>query len=102
MKKGATTWTKWNGRTNATEKVTPNATWDGIKLYCTITDSQGNTLDSDIATVTLSESETSIKITSQPQNVNVPPGSEVTLSVVAEGDGLTYQWYFMKKGDRLD
>ena len=98
MKKGATTWTKWNNRTNATEKVTPNATWDGIKLYCTITDSQGNALDSDIATVTLSESETSIKITSQPQNVNVPLGSEVTLSVVAEGDGLTYQWYFMKKG----
>ena len=98
MKKGATAWTKWNNRTNAIEKVTPNATWDGMKLYCVVSDSHGKSLDSEVATITFGEPEPAIKITSQPQNVNVPLGSEVKPSVVAEGDGLTYQWYFMKKG----
>ncbi|MBQ1441968.1 MAG: hypothetical protein IIZ08_08640, partial [Clostridia bacterium] len=94
-KKGATAWTKWNGRTHATEKVTPNATWDGIKLYCTISDSKGNKLNSDTATVTFS---TTFAITQQPQNASIALGSEVTLSVKATGSNLTYQWYFMKKG----
>src|SRR5690606_34497358 len=32
-------------------------------------------------------------ITTQPQSVNVCEGEDVTLSVVAEGDNLSYQWY---------
>src|SRR5690606_37793026 len=32
-------------------------------------------------------------ITTQPQSVNVCEGEDVTLSVVAQGDNLSYQWY---------
>lgn len=45
----------WNGRTGASETVTPDATWDGIQLYCAITDSNGNVANSDIITITVNQ-----------------------------------------------
>ena len=93
-KKGQTEWSVWNGRTHATEKVTPNDTWDGIKLYCKVKDGTGATVNSNPATVTFG---TPLKITQQPKSRSVTLGQELTLSVKAEGTGtLTYQWYFMK------
>jgi len=47
------------------------------------------TVDSNVATV----STCIPKITTQPQNALVNPGATVTLSVVATGDNLSYQWY---------
>ena len=93
-KKGATAWSLWKGHTTATTSATVNATWDGIQLYCAITDPNGCTVQSDAATVTLSP----IKITSQPQNVTAKEGDTVKFTVKAEGSGLKYQWYYKKKG----
>ena len=86
---------KWNGRTHASETVTPNASWDGIQLYCTVKDSSGNSLDSSVAKITVTQD---LKITAQPTNKTIKKGDSVTLSLKAEGNGLTYQWYYKKAG----
>ena len=52
-KAGQTSFSKWNGRTHASETVTPNATWNGIQLYCVVTDSAGKSLKSGTAKITI-------------------------------------------------
>ncbi len=94
-KKGASTFSTWNGRTHASETVTPNATWDGIQLYCVVKDSAGNTEQSDLVTVTVTQA---MSITTQPTDKTITLGESVTLSLTAKGDGLKYQWYYKKKG----
>ena len=47
--------TLWNGRIHAAETCTPNETWDGIQLYCIVTDSTGNTVKSDTITVKVND-----------------------------------------------
>ena len=49
-KAGQTSFSKWNGRTHATETVTPNATWNGIQLYCEIRDAAGAKVRPDFLT----------------------------------------------------
>ena len=95
-KKGATEWSVWKNRTHACETVTPNPTWDGIQLYCRITDGNGEALYSDIARVTFAESP--LAVTQQPKNVTVHSGDSATFTVKATGTGLKYQWYYRKKG----
>ena len=56
MKKGQTSWTLWKGHTHDAEKVAPNATWDGIRLYCLVTDVSGASLKTNPLTVSLSVS----------------------------------------------
>ena len=41
---------------------------------------------------------TGVKIKIQPKSVKVAPGQNAKVSVKASGDGLTYTWYYMKKG----
>ncbi len=95
-KQGATGWSLWKNRTHASETVTPNSTWNGIQLYCKITDSNGDYVTSDIATITVNAA--AFAITQQPTNQYIVLGKPVTVSVKATGSGLTYQWYFKKKG----
>ena len=52
-KKDQTEFSVWTDRTHASETVTPNATWDGIQLYCIVKDSAGNSVKSDTITVTV-------------------------------------------------
>ena len=96
-KKGDSSWSVWNTRTHASETVAPNATWNGIQLYCKVRDYSGKTLNSTAATVTFTSP--AIAITAQPQNRTVSLGQSLTLSVKAQGKNLSYQWYFKKKGD---
>ena len=91
-KKGQTSFNIWNGRTHATETVSPNSTWDGIQLYCKITDGSGKTLNSSTVTINV------LSITTQPSNVTVAAGSNATFKVVATGSGLKYQWQYKKSG----
>ena len=93
-KKSQTAWNIWNGRTHASETVTPNDTWDGIRLYCLIRDANGYSEKTDVITVTLKDP---FRITSQPQSRTVKKGSAITVSLKATGTGLQYQWYFKKK-----
>ncbi len=91
-KKGQSSFSVWNGRTHASETVTPNATWDGIQLYSRVTDASGKTVDSDTVTVSV------LSIAAQPQNVTVETGSNATFTVKATGSDLKYQWQYKKAG----
>ena len=95
-KSGQTSFSTWNGRTHASETCTPNATWNGIQLYCIVKDSAGNKAQSN--TVTVKVNTSGITITQQPKNQSIIAGKEITLSVKATGSSLKYQWYFKKKG----
>ena len=94
-KAGQTSWSKWNGRTKASETVAPNASWDGMQLYCLVTNSAGKSVKSGVAKVTLSDV---LAVTQQPSNVTAKTGQSISLSVKAKGAGLTYQWYYKKAG----
>ena len=39
-----------------------------------------------------------LKIVTQPQSVTVDSGEDATLKVVAQGEGLTYKWYYKNAG----
>ena len=52
-KKGQSAFSVWNGRTHASETVAPNATWNGIQLYCVVKDSAGHSVKSSTVTVTV-------------------------------------------------
>ena len=95
-KAGDNSWNVWKGRINPTESVIPNSTWNGIQLYCRITNNDGDTLYSDLAKVTIIDS--TLSITTQPVNKTVTLGNSITLSLKAQGVGLSYQWYFKKAG----
>ena len=90
-----TSWNVWSGRTHASETVTPNATWNGIQLYCKVSDKSGNSIDSAKIKIILSGV---ITVTQQPTDKTIALGKSVTLSLKAEGDSLSYQWYFKKAG----
>ena len=94
-KKGAASWSLWKGHTTATTSGTSNDTWDGMQVYCQVTSGSGFTVNSDPATITISNE---LKITANPQNVTVNAGEEVTFTVKASGSGLKYQWYYKKQG----
>ena len=72
-----------------------NATRDGRRIYCVITDKYGSSVTTD--TVTLSM-KSSLVITAQPQNVTVVSGAQAKVTVSAQGEGLTYKWYYANKG----
>ena len=96
FKKTGGSWTKWNNHTTATTSATANATWDGMKVYCIVTDAAGSTAVSNPATITVRMAPT---ITRQPQNIAVYAGSTATFTVKATGTGtLQYQWYIRKAG----
>ena len=52
-KAGATAWTEWKGRTQSSFTVNANDTWNGMKVYCRVTDANGKSVKSDEITVTL-------------------------------------------------
>ena len=79
--------------TDATFSFKMTAAKDGRKAYCQITDKYGNTIKT--RTVTF----TKPKITAQPKNDYDKSGAVVSTTVKAEGEGLTYQWYFKDVGD---
>jgi hypothetical protein len=65
---------------------------DGRAVYCVITDKYGNTVTTD--TVFMSRPLT---IVNQPQNVIAKIGEIINITVEADGEGLTYQWYYKEK-----
>ena len=94
-KTGVSNWSKWNGHTTASTSGTANDSWNGMKVFCRITDSNGISTDSSVATVTIKQT---IVITSQPKNVRTAAGLSAPFEIKANGKGLTYQWYYKKEG----
>lgn len=77
----------------------PMYAWrDGQEIYCVITDASGATLQTN--TVTISMVKPDIEITKQPEDVVVAVSGEMAeLTVEAEGEGLTYTWYYKNPGN---
>jgi len=80
--------------TTDTYTATMTETTDGRKVYCVITDRYGNTVQSDTVTLELSKP----RIVEQPKSSSAYIGKKVSVTVVATGDGLKYQWYFCNPG----
>lgn len=47
---------------------------------------------------TVDQDAKEFRIVTQPQDMKVKPGVKVTLKIEAEGEGLSYKWYYKKKG----
>ena len=78
--------------TSATYSLSMSKKRSGTEAYCVITDKYGNTLQS--RTVCLSR----LAITRQPVDTYAPSHREYTLSLKAEGEGLTYSWHYRDLG----
>ncbi len=91
--KGATNFVKASECTAASYSVTMSDACDGRQVYCVVTDRYGDTATSD--TVSLNKA---VSILSQPQSVGLNNGATATVTVKADGTGLTYQWDYKNKG----
>ena len=95
--KGKSAWTNASVTGAKTASMRAEMTDTRVKLEycCFITDSHGQTVQSDIVCM---EKKASFEIVTQPVNCEGKIGSEAVFSVEATGEGLTYQWKFRKKG----
>ena len=62
------------------------------QVYCVITDKYGNSVTTDVATISLPPVE--LKILEQPSDVYASKGEKFSISPKVQGEGLTYQWYY--------
>ena len=95
--KGAATFLYTSTFTGDTYTTEMTGKRDGRQIYCVVTDQYGNSVQSNTVTLMMKSTPVSVQIVEQPQNVSGAEGETVTVRVVAEGDGLTYQWYFKEK-----
>ena len=89
-----TAWKKASGTTTSYSLEMTQAR-DGRLMKCVVTDQYGNTVESDIVTLT---TRYPVKITAQPGNAKAYAGEKAKTTVKAEGDGLKYQWYYKDPG----
>ena len=66
------------------------------QLKCVVSDRFGNSITSEIVTIGIAYPEGYEKpaIIEQPADASAPLGKVVSVTVVAQGRGLTYQWYY--------
>ena len=72
----------------------------GRRVWCVITDKDGNTVTTRTATLgmELPEGYAAPSITVQPQDATAAPGEIVRIPFTAEGTELSYQWYIRNQG----
>ena len=98
-KDGGSTWVNSGMTGYKTNTLSVSAIGDrnGYQFRCVISDSNGGSVTSNAATLTI-EASSDTQITSQPEDVTAAAGSTVTFSITATGDGLKYQWQTSKDG----
>ena len=84
---------KKSSATSTTYSTTVRSVHNGYQYYCVVTDSHGNSLETDIVTLTVGEK---VAITEQPVDEMYAVGETATFTIGASGDGLNYQWYYKK------
>ena len=67
------------------------------EVYCVVTDTYGNRVVTDTATLRLAVNE-ELEILTQPVSADAAPGEKATVFVEAKGDALKYQWYYRDAG----
>ena len=95
-KVGAETWKKSSVKTD-TYSVEMTKARNNRELYCKITDANGETVSTDIVTLT-AVPEVKLGISRYDANFGACLGEYFYLAVIAYGDDLTYQWYYRKAG----
>lgn len=93
-KKGSSKFKKLSAK-SATYSVKVSSSVNGRKYYCLVTDKYGQTVKSQVVTLTM---QSAAKITTQPKNVSVKNGKTAKLTIKATGDGLKYTWYYLLPG----
>ena len=91
--KGASTFALTKTFTGNTYTLEMNTSRSGRQIYCVITDKFGNSVKTDVVTLTMK-----VKINTQPVSVTVASGKTASVTVKATGEGLTYKWYYKSKG----
>ena len=66
------------------------------QVYCVITDANGNSVQTETATIT--RPPQALRIVEQPQDALTNVGEKFSISPKVEGEGLTYQWYVKESG----
>ena len=92
---GDSSYTYTSSFTGDTYSVTMNEDRDGRYVYCKVSDQYGNTVKSKTVSLNM---QTPLKITTQPKSVKVAEGKTAKVTVKAQGDGLTYRWYYKNPG----
>ena len=78
---------------SATYSVTLTAARNGNQLYCVVTDAYGNTAQTNTVTMTVSASQTPLAVTADLADFTGSVGDTASFTVLAQGDGLSYQWW---------
>ena len=84
----------WRNSSNKTAEyaTTLSNANNGRYVRCVVTDANGNSLNSNAASMKVTSSQQSLAITKQPTDQTGAIGDLVKFSVTATGEGLTYQW----------
>ena len=90
---GASNWNKSSVTDNTYDDVMTKARMNR-QVYCVITDSHGNSVTTDTASLVALKS-VDLAVTTLPESVTVNYGERFTLTVEAVGDGVTYEWYYL-------
>ena len=98
QKSNSTFWTKWRGHTLPETEAVSNNSWNGMRVYCLVTDSTGGSVSSAPATVTVTDSPS---IISQPQKAAPSRDGSASFSVQGGTEGLHYQWFYVPPGNRV-
>ena len=91
----STKWTNFANASSPSMTKTVQASWNGWKVRCLVSDASGNSAVSASAVITVAAEP--ILITSQPASVNTTAGKSVTFTVGAAsstGEALSYQWQY--------
>ena len=91
-----TTFSRATSVTTGTYAFTMTAERDGRQVYCVIQDQYGSSVRTETVTLSMSAG---VKIVTQPVNVTAANGATAKTTVVAEGEGLTYTWYYTNNKD---
>ena len=87
-------WTKWRGHTLPETQAVSNHSWNGMQVFCIITDSTGASTSSASASVTVIDSPTVI---AQPASAALSADGKASFSVNGGTEGLDYQWFCVPK-----
>ena len=89
--------TKADGYNTPTMRIGVTAARNGMQFRCKVTNSSGETVTSNAAT--LYAEAAGPAITSQPTDFTGPIGATASFTVEAAGEGLTYQWQYKSLKD---
>ena len=89
-----TAFTKTASFTGNTYSVQMNDSRDGRQLYCVVADKNGNVAQTETVSINKEKPQVALAITQQPESVTAAYGQDATVTFTAEGEGLTYKWYY--------